>query len=103
MVACKLCGQPAELQWQRRPTDAELADLDAQETAWRDLILANSDPANPPVFGPMPDATNTTMPVYACTTHAITGDLAALIHQASCTAPDMAYLPSCNCTPEPMV
>lgn len=39
--------------------------------------------------------------VFACTDHAITLDLAALVHQPTCTAPNLANLPLCDCTPEP--
>jgi len=40
--------------------------------------------------------------VYACTAHAISLSLAAQIHQVACPAPDVAYLPACGCTPEPL-
>ncbi|MGE7439615.1 hypothetical protein [Kitasatospora sp. NPDC001175] len=37
--------------------------------------------------------------VYACALHAIGLDAAAHIHQTTCTAPDPAHVPACNCTP----
>jgi hypothetical protein len=37
--------------------------------------------------------------VYACGPHAITMAAAANVHQASCTAPDPATVPACNCVP----
>lgn len=40
--------------------------------------------------------------VYACGTHAITLDLAAHIHAATCSGPNSAGLPTCDCTPEPL-
>ena len=40
--------------------------------------------------------------VYACGTHAITLDLAAHIHQSTCSGPNAAALPACDCTPEPL-
>ncbi|MEV8480346.1 hypothetical protein AB0435_34170, partial [Streptomyces sp. NPDC051173] len=60
------------------------------------------DPQQPaPDFGPLPQADDCTTPVYACATHAITLEPAALIHHSTCTAPDTQDLPGCNCTPEP--
>lgn len=49
-----------------------------------------------------PDDPDSTDAVRACRTHAISLDLAARVHQAGCTAPDPATLPSCACTPEPI-
>jgi hypothetical protein len=46
-----------------------------------------------------PDAT---VPVFGCDQHLIGLDLAAHVHEASCTAPDPAALPGCGCTPEPL-
>lgn len=40
-----------------------------------------------------------TVPVYACASHEISMDLAALRHQAVCSAPNVAQLPQCDCTP----
>lgn len=40
--------------------------------------------------------------VYACAAHPILIDLAAQVHQPSCTAPDPAVVPACGCTPEPL-
>lgn len=88
------------MQWRRRPTDSELAAVVAAEQAFRDRVLAAADPQQPPVFGALPAAADTTIPVYACGLHAISMDLAALIHAGDCTAPDSTVLPGCNCTPE---
>jgi hypothetical protein len=102
--ACTLCGAPPPLvSWQRRLTDAELADhhgvLDAQHE--ERLLLADPQ-LPPPVQSPLPPADDCTRIVHACYPHVITQDAAARIHQATCTAPDEADLPGCNCTPEPL-
>jgi hypothetical protein len=47
------------------------------------------DPADP----------NGTVPVYACADHSVSLDLAAMRHQSTCTAPNAANLPGCDCTP----
>lgn len=39
--------------------------------------------------------------VFGCGPHAITLDLAALVHAPTCTAPNPVNLPGCDCTPEP--
>lgn len=75
---CSACGSAAVVQWRRRPTVAELAELTAAQ---------------------VPDATRA---VYACGAHAISVDLAAHVHAAECTAPDAKNLPGCDCTPEPI-
>lgn len=36
--------------------------------------------------------------VYSCAEHAVSLDLAALLHESTCTAPGTA----CNCTPTPL-
>lgn len=95
------CADTPLVQWQRRPTEAELATLVAATQAFRDRALAAADPQQPPVFGPLPTTTDTTVPVYACGPHAISRDLGALVHASDCTAPDPSLLPGCNCTPEP--
>lgn len=101
--ACTLCGAPPPLvSWQRRLTDQELADhhalLDAQHA--ERLLLA--DPQLPaPAQPELPPADDCTRIVYACYNHVITEAAAARTHQATCTAPDEADLPGCNCTPEP--
>lgn len=38
--------------------------------------------------------------VYACRLHAIELEAAGRVHQAACTAPNLAQLPACDCTPE---
>jgi hypothetical protein len=98
MAVCDACGAPAVLQWKRRPTADELATIDANEQAWR--TAHTPDPVNPPNFGPMPDATNTTVPVYSCGPHSISNDLAAEVHQSACSGPRSPALPACDCTPE---
>jgi hypothetical protein len=88
--------------WNRRPTDTELAEHIAREQAWRDERLLLADPQQPaPVFPPLPTAEDTTISVYACTAHAIDGTLAARIHTKSCTAPNETGRWGCDCTPEP--
>lgn len=96
---CALCGQVASVNWVRRLTDDELAALIANEQAQRDQILTQYPAGDPPAFGPMPAADNSTRVVFACAQHAITLDLAALIHANTCTAPNAADLPNCDCTP----
>lgn len=100
---CALCGAPSAVQWQRRLTEAEKQPILAAEQARRDEAVILADPSlPPPVFGPMPDLSDYTASVYACGDHGITLDLAAHIHQSTCTAPVQADLPGCSCTPEPL-
>jgi hypothetical protein len=99
MAVCDACGAAAALQWNRRPTAAELVSIDATEQAWR--TAHTPDPVNPPDFGPMPDATNTTVPVYGCAQHSVSADLAVRVHQSTCDGPRSPALPTCDCTPEP--
>ncbi|WKK26555.1 hypothetical protein QZH56_13740 [Streptomyces olivoreticuli] len=102
-LTCRLCDQAAAVQWQRRLTPGEFETVLAAEHARRDQAALLADPAQPPPsFGPMPDPAHYTTPVYACSPHAITLDAAALVHQATCTAPAAADLPGCSCTPEPV-
>jgi hypothetical protein len=89
--------------WLRRPTDAEVAEVAQAEQDRRDEALLLADPQLPaPVFGPLPTAEGMTRAVYACGPHAITMDAAARIHTCSCTAPNDADLPGCDCTPGPI-
>ncbi|MFC8676685.1 hypothetical protein ACFUEN_28870 [Streptomyces griseorubiginosus] len=98
---CSACASPAIVHWQRRPTDQELDALRQLEEDRRATALLLADPQLPaPVFPPLPTAADTCVAVYACGTHAITMDAAALVHQSSCTAPNDADLPGCDCTPE---
>lgn len=99
---CGACGDAALVNWRRRLTQDELAEHVAQEQSRRDHMLLLADPQNPPVFPPLPDGSDDTRTVYACGTHAIHMDAAGLIHQATCTAPNEAHLPGCDCTPEPL-
>jgi hypothetical protein len=100
--ACVLCAEPALVNWLRRPTDDELAEVVKAEQDRRDQIRLLADPQLPePEFGPLPTAEGTTRTVYACGPHAISMDAAALVHASSCTAPNDADLPGCDCTPEP--
>lgn len=46
-----------------------------------------------------PADANSTVPVYACASHEISMDLAALRHQPTCTAPNLTEIPKCDCTP----
>jgi hypothetical protein len=99
---CTLCGAQAVVNWQRRLTDGELAAYQGLEQEKRDEWLNLADPQQPPPdYGPLPQASDCTAPVYACGPHAIGMDAAALIHAKSCTAPNAATLPGCDCTPEP--
>jgi hypothetical protein len=77
MAACEACGSSALVQWRRRPSEAEL-----------EAIPGEPDPQS-------------TMAVYACGSHAITADLASLVHGAACSGPASNALPNCDCTPEP--
>jgi hypothetical protein len=96
------CTVAPLVQWQRRPTVDELAAVVTVEQSRRDALLAAADPQQLlPEFGPLSTAADTCIAVFACGPHAISMDLAALIHAADCTAPDPAVLPGCNCTPEP--
>lgn len=98
---CAACSADAVVHWLRRPTDAELADVIAIEKQRREQLVLLADPQLPaPAFGPLPTADGTTRTVYACATHAISLDAAALIHASTCTAPNDADLPGCDCTPE---
>jgi hypothetical protein len=86
--------------WQRRPTEAEVAHLVATEEERRATLTLLADPLlGPPEFGPLPTSDGMTRSVYACARHAISLDRAALIHESTCTAPDTANLPGCDCTP----
>lgn len=97
------CTNAAAAQWTRRPHADELATFDAAEQSRRDDILIFADPSlPPPTFPPLPTAEDTTVPVFGCSLHAITLDLACRVHQSTCTAPNLASLPACDCTPEPL-
>lgn len=48
------------------------------------------------------NASGGTDAVFGCPVHAITVDAAAHVHVPTCTAPDPARVPACNCTPEPL-
>lgn len=98
---CVACGGEAVVHWQRRPTDDELDALIETEQSRRAEALLLADEQQPaPVFPPLPTAADTTRTVYACANHAITLDGAARVHLGSCTAPNEADLPGCDCTPE---
>jgi hypothetical protein len=97
---CNLCGAAAVVQWRRRLTATELAAYDAKVQAERTRLTAISDPANPPVFGPLPTSDDVAIAVYACVQHAVSLQSASLVHAAICTAPNAANLPNCDCTPE---
>ncbi|MFI1520654.1 hypothetical protein [Kitasatospora cineracea] len=103
-IGCAATGCPGTVavQWRRRLTDAELADALALEQHRRETAAAEADPSGPPPdFGPMPTSADYTRAVYACGRHALSLDLAAHVHAATCTAPGAA-LPGCDCTPEPL-
>lgn len=95
MIACK-CGEPAVVQWRRRPASTELDAIRTAETTRRASGAAARLSAREP---PLPSTEDTTVPVYACADHALTPALAALVHQSACSGPDKNGV--CNCTPEP--
>ena len=95
---CGACGGDAVVNWTRRPTDDEVAEIVATEEERRRQLLLLADPQLPaPDFGPLPTGDGMTRTVYACATHAISLDAAALVHAKDCAAPAAA----CACTPEP--
>lgn len=75
MPVCEACGSSALVVWNRRPNDAELSEIPELDSG---AMVA----------------------VYACGSHAISGELAALIHASRCTGPRGNALPNCDCTPE---
>ena len=92
---CSTCGAPPIAQWQRRPTETELAALITAEKHRRAEMLLLADPQkDAPAFPPLPSVEATTMAVYACADHAIHLDAAARIHAPACTG--------CDCDPEPL-
>lgn len=98
---CAACTAPAVVHWLRRPTDDEASEVIQAEQRRRDVLRQLSDPQlPPPEFGPLPSADDMTRAVYACAGHAITADAASRVHASSCTAPNDADLPGCDCTPE---
>jgi len=95
---CGACGADAVVNWMRRPTDDEVAEVIATEEERRAQLLLLADPQAPaPDFGPLPTGDGMTRTVYACVTHAIPLDAASRVHAKECTAPATA----CTCTPEP--
>jgi hypothetical protein len=83
MAACGNCGSSALVQWVRRPTADELAAIPDNQG------------------GATATAENTTVAVYACGSHAISQELAGLVHQAVCAGPTSTVLPNCTCAPVP--
>ncbi|MFE2486053.1 hypothetical protein ACFXGR_22685 [Streptomyces mirabilis] len=99
---CTACGEPALVHWLRRLTDDELDEHIRIEQERREQALLLADPQlPPPVFPPLPTGEDFTRTVYSCGPHAISMDAAALVHASTCTAPNEADLPGCDCTPEP--
>lgn len=102
-LACGATGCPSTgvVQWRRRLTDAEFAEVVADEESRREQVLLLADPELPaPTFGPLPVLSDCVRAVYACGPHAITLAAGALVHQATCSAPDPTHTPACSCTPE---
>lgn len=93
---CNACGADAIVQWQRRPTQTELADLTATEQ------LRQTDLGLPPEEHRLPTAADTVIAVFACAGHAIDIDLATRVHASECRAPHEDHLPGCDCEPEPL-
>ncbi|MFG3287266.1 hypothetical protein ACGF3G_00380 [Streptomyces sp. NPDC048179] len=98
---CAACGELAAVNWARRPTADEVTEVIKTELLRREQLLLLADPQLPaPDFGPLPTGDGMTRTVYACVDHAISLDGASLIHACTCTAPNPADLPDCDCTPE---
>jgi len=96
-----VCGATGVVHWQRRLTSSELGALVTVEEERRRQVLALADPEQPRLsFPPLPTAQDCTRAVYACPAHAINLELASHVHQSTCTAPNAAQLPACDCTPE---
>lgn len=93
---CNACGADAVVQWQRRPTETELADFTAVEQD------RQTDLGLPPEEHRLPTAADTVIAVFACADHAVHIDLAARVHAATCRAPHDGHLPGCDCEPEPL-
>ncbi|MFE5868802.1 hypothetical protein ACFQ6V_09130 [Streptomyces roseifaciens] len=90
------------MNWQRRLTPVEFAAHLEWEQQRRERAAQLADPQQPPPdFGPLPQPEGCTTTVFACADHAVTLEVAALIHQGTCTAPSLDDLPGCNCAPEP--
>jgi hypothetical protein len=88
------CVSPVVVQWRRRPTDAELAELVQAEKARREQVLLLSDPQQPaPEFGALPTVDGTVIAVFSCAQHTIELEAAARIHASDCAG--------CSCEPEP--
>jgi hypothetical protein len=78
----------------------EIGEEQAKEQARRDEAVLLADPDKPlPEFGPLPDCADYTRAVHGCGKHYISRELAALVHQGTCGAPDTGF-PGCDCTPE---
>jgi hypothetical protein len=105
VISCSLssCANPAVVQWSRRPTAAELSALIYAEQSRRDEVLLLASPDLPtPSFGDLPTTAGTVVPVFGCLQHAVSVDLAPFVHLSTCTAPNPATLPKCDCSPEPL-
>lgn len=94
MHTCR-CGLPAVVQWQRRPTAAETAAIQAAAEARLAAAVAAGLPAPKES---LPTAAESVVAVYACADHSLSPDDAALIHQSTCTGPGRDG--RCNCVPE---
>jgi hypothetical protein len=98
------CTAAPLAQWRRRLTETELtAELTAEQGRRAERHTLRDVEQPEPIFGPMPTAADYTLAVYACGTHAIGLDAAALVHAATCSGPNSHSLPACDCTPEPAV
>lgn len=103
-TAASACPETAVVQWLRRPTPDELAQVVAAEQDRRERWLAAADPEQPlPVFGPLPAADDTVRAVYACPAHAIPVEQAAHVHDAHCPASSPTDSTHCPCKPPPVV
>ncbi|MEW2164413.1 hypothetical protein AB0912_15675 [Streptomyces sp. NPDC007084] len=99
--ACTLCQRPALVHWLRRPTNEDVEAVRLLEIDRRAAQEQLDNPDAPtPVYPPLPTGADTTVIVHACGPHAIDMEAAAHIHASTCTAPNEADLPGCDCTPE---
>lgn len=90
MSTCR-CGEPAVVQWKRRPSAGELEHLQAMAEGQLEAVDRVDEV-------PLPTVEDSFVAVYACADHAISADSAALVHQASCAGPGKGG--ACDCTPE---
>jgi hypothetical protein len=79
---------PEQLDASSRPSNAPVCASCGQPASVQWRRRSTTDPASVEA-------------VYACGQHPISLEAAALVHQPTCPAPDLALLPACGCVPEP--